>query len=182
MRLDPKGGNMFKRSMGFALLTWLVGPALLAQDPQSSVPGVTKELYTAVSREPGGKFDWPRFHKLMAPNAVLRPQVRQTNGVERVMSPDAFVAWIDSMWKPTIGTSRDQGFFEHETNIVVEQYGDVAHAFSTYAKGPYTPRRVLRHGINSIQLVRREGRWYITSITWDEENTAGELPAKYRGQ
>ena len=172
---------MFNRSMRFAILTSLAGPVLLAQEPQHSVQGVTKELYAAVSREPGARFDWARFHKLMAPNAVLRPQVRQTNGTERVMTPDAFVAWIDSMWKPTIGTARDQGFFERETHIVVEQYGDVAHAFSTYAKGPHNPRRVLRHGINSIQLVRREGLWYITSITWDEENTAGELPAKYRG-
>ena len=31
--------------------------------------------------------------------------------------------------------------------------------------------------INSIQMVRKDGRWWITSIIWDEET--GPVPAKY---
>jgi len=33
--------------------------------------------------------------------------------------------------------------------------------------------------INSIQMVRKDGRWWITSIIWDEETGAGPVPAKY---
>ncbi len=52
---------------------------------------------------------------------------------------------------------------------------------STYEKGPYEPRQIIGTGLNSIQLVKRDGRWYILSITWDEENTGGPLPARYKG-
>jgi hypothetical protein len=38
---------------------------------------------------------------------------------------------------------------------------------------------VLGRGINSIQMVRKDGRWWITSIIWDEETGAGPVPAKY---
>ncbi|HEX6065426.1 MAG TPA: hypothetical protein VFZ04_14445, partial [Longimicrobiales bacterium] len=90
--------------------------------------------------------------------------------------------WIDTGWKPIIGTDRDRGFFERQTNLVVEEFGDIAHAFTTYEKGPYEPRQIQARGINSVQLVKRDGRWYILSITWDEENSGGPLPAKYRGK
>ena len=163
-------------------LLLLVAIPAYAQHPQSTIPGVTKELYESVSRRPNGSFDWARFRRIMAPDATIRPQIRLTDSTDRVMSPDIFVTWIDSIWKNTIGTPRDRGFFERETNIVIEQYGDVAHAFSTYAKGPDTPREVIWHGINSIQFVRRKGLWYISAITWDEENVSGPLPPKYKGK
>jgi hypothetical protein len=62
---------------------------------------------------------------------------------------------------------------------VVHQYGDIAMAFTTYAKGPHTPRAVQGRGINTVQLVRKDGRWWLASIAWDEENTAGPIPAMY---
>ena len=110
------------------------------------------------------------------------PQRAQTQGETRIMNVEAFIAWIDEGWKPVIGTPRDQGFHERQTKLIVEEFGDVAHAFTTYEKGPYEPRRVQGRGINSVQLVKRDGRWYILSITWDEESSGGPLPPKYRGR
>jgi hypothetical protein len=117
----------------------------------------------------------------MFPGAIMLPQPRQTQGENRIMSVDQFIAWIDAGTNPIIGTPQDQGFYERQINLVVDQYGDIAQAFTTYEKGPYEPRRVIARGINTVQLVRRDGRWWVLSITWDEENTAGPLPSKYRG-
>ena len=39
--------------------------------------------------------------------------------------------------------------------------------------------QALGRGINSIQMVRKDGRWWITSIICDEETGAGPAPAKY---
>jgi hypothetical protein len=118
----------------------------------------------------------------MLPEGILVPQRRQTRGETQIMSVDAFISWIDQGWEPVIGTPQDQGFFERQTSLIVEEFGDIAHAFTTYEKGPYEPRRVQARGINSVQLVKRERRWYILSITWDEENSGGLLPARYSGR
>jgi hypothetical protein len=155
-----------------------------AQAPANyqTIDGIMTELYASVTREPGQPFQWDRLRAVMLPGAVMLPQRRQTQGESRMMSVDDFIAWIDNGWRDIIGTERDQGFYERQTNLVIDEYGDIAQAFTTYEKGPWEPRQVQGRGINAVQLVKREGRWWILSITWDEENTAGPLPAKYRGR
>jgi len=165
-------------------LALLAGASVLpAQTParNQTIEGVMTELYAAVTREPGKPFAWERLRAVMLPGAIMLPQPRQTQGQNRMMSVDSFIAWIDNGWKPIIGTERDQGFYERQTSLVVDQYGDIAQAFTTYEKGPFQPRQVQGRGINAVQLVKRDGRWFILSITWDEESTAGPLPVKYRG-
>jgi hypothetical protein len=44
---------------------------------------------------------------------------------------------------------------------------------STYEKRRWGQTQVLGRGINLIQMVRKDGRWWITSIIWDEETGAG---------
>lgn len=150
--------------------------------PQETIDGVMTELYASVTREPGKPFQWERLRAIMLPDGLMIPQARQRGGKLETMNVDQFIEWIDTGWKPIIGTDRDKGFFEKQINLVVNQYGDVASAFTTYEKGPYAPRGVQGRGINAVQLVRTAGRWYISSITWDEENTAGPLPAQYGGK
>ena len=151
------------------------------QPQHQTIEGIMTELYASVTRQPGKPFEWDRLRAIMLPGAVMLPQTRQTQGQSRLMSVDSFIAWIDNGWRTVIGTERDQGFFERQTNLVVDQYGDIAQAFTTYEKGPYQPRQIQGRGINAVQLVKRNGRWWILSITWDEENVAGPLPPKYRG-
>lgn len=166
-----------------AALSLAGASAAIAQAPDySTVNGIMTELYASVTRAPGKPFEWDRLRAIMLPGGVMLPQRRQTQGTSKIMSVDDFITWIDTGWKPIIGTDRDRGFFERQTNLVVEEYGDIAHAFTTYEKGPYEPRQIQARGINSVQLVKRDGRWYILSITWDEENSGGPLPPKYRGQ
>ena len=164
-------------------LTVVASSPLQAQDAPdyTTVDGVMTELYASVTRTPGEPFPWDRLRAIMLPGATMLPQRQQTQGESRIMDVDAFIAWIDAAWDPVIGTPNDQGFFERQTNLIVEEYGDIAHALTTYEKGPYEPRQIIGRGINSVQLVKRDGRWYVLSITWDEENTAGPLPAKYGG-
>ena len=167
----------------FALLVASASAASAQDKPDyTTVEGIMTELYASVTRQKGEPFPWERLRAIVLPETIMMPQPRQTGGKSTLMDVDSFVTWIDTGWKPIIGTDRDNGFFEKQINLVVDQYGDVAHAFSTYEKGPYEPRRIMGRGINAVQLVRREGRWYILSITWDEENTAGALPPKYGGK
>jgi hypothetical protein len=163
----------------------LAAPIAGAQAPNpnhQTIEGVMTELYASVTRKPGEPFAWDRLRAIMLPGGIMLPQRRQTQGESRMMRVDDFIGWIDAGWRNVIGTPNDRGFFERQTNLVVDQYGDIANAFTTYEKGPYEPRQIQGRGINAVQLVRRDGRWWILSITWDEEPTAGPLPEKYRGK
>ncbi len=148
--------------------------------PSSTIEGVMTELYASVTREPGKPFAWDRLRGITLPGAIMVPQARQRQGKLETMSVEEFITWIDTGWKPIIGTDRDRGFFEKQLKLVVHQYGDIAMAFTTYEKGPYAPRGVQGRGINTVQLVRKDGRWWLASIAWDEENTAGPLPDQYK--
>lgn len=73
----------------------------------------------------------------------------------------------------------NNGFTETALVNRIEVYGDVAHAWSSYA-GTFTqngePGSV--RGINSFQLHRQaDGRWLIHSIFWQAERPGLPLPA-----
>ena len=175
---------MSSTTIAAVLLTLVLATPSQAQTAPdyTTVNGIMTELYAAVTRKPGAPFEWHRLRAIMAPEGIIVPQRAQTQEQTRVMNAESFVKWIDEGWMSVIGTPRDQGFFERQTNLVVEEFGDIAHAFTTYEKGPYEPRRVQARGINSVQLIKRDARWYILSITWDEENASLRMPERYRGK
>ena len=173
---------MTARIAALAMILVTVQPIEAQDAPDySTVEGIMSEIYASVTREPGEPFPWDRLRAVMLPEGIMLPQRAQTGGQSRIMNVDEFIAWIDGAWDSVIGTPNDQGFYERQTNLIVEEYGDIAHALTTYEKGTYEPRQINGRGLNSVQLVKRDGRWYVLSITWDEENTAGPLPERYGG-
>lgn len=142
-----------------------------------SPEAVVNAAYRSLDRAPGEEFQWDRFRSLFLPEATLIPNTQQTGGAFRILSPEDFIAWIDSV--VTIGGPNDQGFTEEAVNNVVERYGDIAHVFSTYQKRFWENEDVLGRGINSFQVVRHDDRWWIVGIVWDEETGAGPIPTKY---
>ena len=138
---------------------------------------VVDALYATVQRAPGDHFDWERMRSLFLPQAVLIPNTEQRGGELSIETPGAFIALVDQF--TTVGGEGDRGFAEEEIHAVVEQFGDVAHVFSTYEKRYYDSDEILGRGINSVQLVRHDGRWWIVGMAWDEEDGAGPIPAQY---
>jgi hypothetical protein len=74
----------------------------------------------------------------------------------------------------------ENGFFEREIARRVEQYGDIAHVFSTYETRSRLDGPVTMRGINSFQLVRHAGRWWVVSIMWQSETPQLPIPAEYQ--
>ena len=140
---------------------------------------IVDATYDSFGRAPGQHIQWDRFRTLFHPSARLIPNEEQTGGEMRVLSAEDFIAWIDEVNARVVGTERDRGFQEVGVHAVVEQYGDIAHVMSTYVKHFHNDTRVLGRGINSFQLIRRENRWWIVGIVWDEENGAGPVPERY---
>jgi hypothetical protein len=72
------------------------------------------------------------------------------------------------------------GFYEKEVARRVEQFGRIAHVWSTYESrhDPNDPAPFMR-GINSIQLFNDGSRWWILSIYWQHESPDHPIPEKY---
>lgn len=143
----------------------------------ASPEAVIQAMYETVNRRPGEPFDWARLRTLFRPGATMIPARSQTDGEFRVLSVEDFIAWVDE--HTVIGGTADQGFQEEEIAQRVERYGDIAQVFSTYQKRFWSASQILGRGINAVQLVRTQGRWWIVSLAWDEETDAGPLPERY---
>jgi hypothetical protein len=158
----------------------VVGQGRMVEEIPSDVESpraIVLATYAAVAREPGKPYDWTRFRSLFQDGALLIPNVEQTGGVFTPLTVDGFIAWVEGMTDPA--SPADRGFLEGEVHRIEERYGDIAHVFSTYEKHFWADETVLGRGVNSFQMVRHDGRWWITAIIWDEPTGGEPIPERY---
>lgn len=175
-------------SVALALVT---APALAAQQPAPPSPGAPRPpanpadvgsmdailaaLYDVISGPAGQPRDWDRFHSLFAPGARLIPTRSRPDG-----SADAVVLDVQGYIDRTGPFFERNGFFEKELARRTDQFGHVAHAFSTYASYRSAQDSVpFSRGINSIQLLHDGSRWWVVTIFWDAERPGLMLPERY---
>ena len=73
-----------------------------------------------------------------------------------------------------------QGFYETEIARRTEQFGRIAHVWSTYeSRHDRSDAAPYMRGINSFQLFNDGKRWWILSIYWQHESADHEIPQKY---
>lgn len=175
-------GSKTTLAMAAALLT-VVGPTAGAQvtaEDVSSPEAVVAAVYEEIARRPGDNFNWNQGTSLYLPSARLYPSTEQTGGKFQPMSVEDFRRWVDKSHAESLASGQeDKGFQEEQIHAIVHRYGDIAHVMSTYQKHFWDSDDILGRGINSFQLVFQEGRWWVASITWDEEIGAGPIPAEY---
>lgn len=165
------------------LVAWLVPLSASAQtmeaDPAdvATPEAIVSAIYAAVNRPPGENFDWDRMRPLFLPTATMIPAVEQTGGEFRILSVDEFIAWVDE--HTVVGGPDDVGFREEQIASRIERYGDIAQVFSTYQKRFWEADEIIGRGINAIQVVHKDGRWWVVSVIWDEEVGAGPVPERY---
>ena len=155
---------------------------LAAADPAdvATPQAVVDALYETVTRVPGEPWDVSRALSLFLPGAHLIANTEQRGGEFVVHSPVEFWNLVEGSTQ--VGGPDDKGFEEAELSNVIHRYGDVAQVFSTYRKGWWGEEEDLGRGINAIQLVWHAGRWWVSSIVWDEEVGGGPIPAEDLGE
>jgi hypothetical protein len=134
-----------------------------------SLDAIMRAVYDVISGPVGQKRDWNRMRSLFTSNARLMPKGTRglrSGTVEDYISTGSFL--------------EENGFFEREIARRVEQYGDIAHVFSTYETRSRLDGPVTMRGINSFQLVRHAGRWWVVSIMWQSETPQLPIPAEYQ--
>jgi hypothetical protein len=140
-----------------------------------SIDAIITATYDSISGPAGKKRDWKRMRSLFYPSARLIPTANP--GANDALAPqmldvDGFIARVEPYFA-------DDGFFEKEIARRTEQFGHIAHAWSTYESrhDADDPEPFIR-GINSIQLFYNGARWWIVSIYWQQESPEHPVPKK----
>lgn len=147
-------------------------PPAKAEDV-ASIDAIIAALYDVISGPAGEARDWNRMRSLFIPGGRLMPTAVRPDGsvVTRIMEPNDYIATSGPMLERV-------GFTEREIARRVEQFGHIAHVFSTYEGRMETEATVIR-GINSIQLLNDGTRWWVVSVYWQAEDSTTPLPAQY---
>ena len=157
-------------------------PAAKNSGDVDSIDHILASLYDVISGPAGKPRDWDRFRSLFLPDGrlgVIRPDTPAAGerparkGDAIFLTPDVYVERDDPYFKT-------QGFFEHGIANRVEEFGNLVHVWSTYeSRHAADDAKPFARGINSIQLVHAQGRYWIASILWDDERPGLTLPERY---
>ena len=143
-----------------------------------SIDAIIAAAYDVISGPAGKKRDWNRERSLYYPDARLIPtaSVPGRNDVDlepQLLDVEAYIERVERL----LGKA---GFYEKEIARQTEQFGRIAHVWSTYQSRyhPNEPTPFMR-GINSFQLFNDGKRWWILSVYWQHEIAEHAIPQKY---
>ena len=148
-------------------------------DPRDveSIDAVIAATYDVISGAAGKNRDWNRERSLFYPGALIIPtaSVPGRNDVDlepQMLDVEAYIARVEPLLQ--------KGFYEKEVARRTEQFGRIAHVWSTYESryNASDPEPFMR-GINSFQLFNDDKRWWILSICWQHESAKHPIPEKY---
>ena len=139
----------------------------------ASVDAIIDALYDVISG-PAGDRDYDRMRNLFLPGARLIPTDPLTEGHTggEVIDPEAFIAAISPVLQV-------QPFYEAEIARRTEQFGPVVHLMSTYVSRESPDGEPFERGVNSIQLMHRDSRWWVVTIFWAIESEQQPIPPRY---
>ena len=148
-------------------------PAAKPEDVQT-IDGIINALYASISGPKGVARDFQRMRTLFVPEARLMPTVNRQPGGRGVaiLSVGDYIATSGPVLM-------ELGFREREVARRVEEFGSIAHVFSTYESFRGEETAPFSRGINSIQLLNDGTRWWVVSIFWDAERPGLQIPEKY---
>jgi len=130
-------------------------------------------VYDAISG-PRGERDWSRIRSFYLDGARLIPTGMRANGEFglRILSIEQ---WIEG--------ARDlflrEDFFEVQVAQKVDRFGQIAQVFSTYECRHQADGPAFMRGINSFQLLHKDGRWWVVNCFWDNESAGNPIPSQY---
>ncbi|MGH7646030.1 MAG: hypothetical protein ACREMR_10655 [Gemmatimonadales bacterium] len=173
-----------------ALAAQQAGPPLPLAAPNTATPAdvasvdaIIRALYEAVGFPPGGRQDSTRMRSLFFPGGhLVPPPSPQRPDSVAVWTVDDYLRVVNAFLDrdtTTVGM-RARGFSEREASRRTESFGSLVHVFSTY-ESRNTARDSLpfARGINSIQLMRHNGRWWVVNVAWEQERPGLVLPREY---
>lgn len=133
----------------------------------NDLDSVIAEMYDSVCWE-GEAPDWSRQEAIFAPGARL---VRVNDEGVFEFDLQSYRTNIEAMI-----ASGQTSFWEGELWRETHLFGEVAHVLSAYETRRSRGGEATGRGVNSIQLFRRDGRWWISAMLWRREGRAVRIP------
>jgi len=141
-----------------------------------SIDAIITAAYDGISGPAGEKRNWDRERSLFYSGARLIPTAKpgaNDDLAPQMLDVDGFIARVEPYFA-------EHGFFEKEIARRTEQFGHIAHVWSTYeSRHTVDDSEPFMRGINSIQLLYDGNRWWIVTISWQQESTAHAIPEEY---
>jgi hypothetical protein len=170
---DYNSGDLMKK-LAVLLLALAAAGSAFAQQARpadvASVDSVIAALYDTISGPAGKPRDWDRLRSLFRPDSRM---VVHSPTKTSVLTVEDYIGRVTPVFAKT-------GFFESEVGRKTEQFGQIAHVFSTY-QSVHAPEdaKPFQRGINSIQLLSDGQRWWVASLVWQAESDSSPLPERY---
>jgi hypothetical protein len=163
---------------GAALALLVLGAApVYAQTGDAALDtpeGVVRELYRLICVEPGQTTDWEEVRPLFLPEAVIVLRVSKD-----AMSTFSVQGWIDDF---VAFNERarviERGFTEKIVRLDAIVFRDIANVFVLYEAAITDSPRPPTRGVDSIDLIRKDGRWWIASIVNDLPTPEHPVPSR----
>jgi hypothetical protein len=166
---------MLRTPLSAAILAGSLAGSAMAQAPgavctlPSEPTGIPAAFDAAVSG-PSGK-------DRACMKALLIPEVRITSvSLGAGGAPSYTVLTLDD-WIARIKRRGHAVLEEKQLRIYLEQYGNIAHLWSSYALE--SDGKPVERGVNSIQAIKEAGGWRVTGILVQAESSAAPLPKEY---
>ena len=144
-------------------------PANWREDTQN-IENTVATLMQLISIDKGDTVDWPRFNNLFLPKARFNYFTFNKSG-ELV-----FVNHSLAEFKQNAAYGKVK-FKEVELFKRINQFGKVAQVFQGY-RFTVNDGELVRAGVNNIQLINHENRWWIAHISWQPETASDQVPDK----
>ena len=164
------------------LLTCLFAstPALAQQTippGTDSAEGVVLELYDLCTFDAGTLPDWDHMRSLFLPEATVT--LRNSRTSNTIFSVEEFVGdWHTFIERDNV---EERGFTEEIVRMSSTVFGDIAHIMVLYHASFPDWDRPPQPGVDFIQLVKNDGRWWITSIANEVPTPNRPVPEALRG-
>jgi hypothetical protein len=163
--------SVFAAALAVAIAPSIWGQAASSCPATPTLPDLIKAVDDAISG-PGNK-DRTCMKQLFTPDARLIPVGKGQDGkwAPHILTVDDWIA--------RVAKRGDTAFYEHQIKYSVEEYGHIAHLWSTYEIRETPEGKATMRGINSMQAVYDGAQWKLIEVLWQAETPDEPLPAKF---
>jgi hypothetical protein len=147
-----------------------------------SIDHILAALYDVISGPAGQQRDWNRFRSLFVPGARLIPIHVTPGSPDPKTQPatDVYFLSVEDYVARASARMESEGFFERGIRNQIDQFGSLVSVFSTYeSRHALADSKPFSRGINSIQLLKDGGRYWVIDIAWDAERPGSTIPPRY---
>ncbi len=142
---------------------------------KDEIQQIITELYAIISGPAGHQPDWQREAQLYMPGAQMMRTFVDADG-----RPQATLLRAEDYPENFTRLIAGRAFYEVEIHNIIEHFGNIAHAFSTYEAWADAEKTVfLKRGINSIQFFNNGSGWKVVNMIWDDERPGLVMEQKY---